>query len=383
MSARPIDALKAGLQLLADSWLIVGLSLVLLVALESAYRAQGAVRRALWSSPARTTPAAHPHDGEAWWEELHRARQEVLYDPYRSWWPGPVSGGVLNVDSAGRRRTVASVTPPPDARRVLMLGGSTMWGYTARDSFTIPSLTARELYARDVRDAELVNLAQSAYTATQGLITLMLELRRGVVPYAVVFLDGNNEVATAFESGVAGRTFGEQRAARRMKLGGRTALGEVLGLGRHLELVQRMNEWLDGAPAGSGPAAPSPEAVCPDVAAQYVEVVTMAALLGREYGFRTIFLWQPLRATTRKPLTEWERAVHSWRGYREMLQICTEQVDSLMADRTEVEFHQLAGLFDGDTSDVFLDEYGHITESANAVIARRIADLLMQESPNR
>ena len=134
---------------------------------------------------------------------------------------------------------------------------------------------------------------------------------------------------------------------------------------------------MDRVDPGTGPAAPEAAAVCGPLAEQYVNITAAGAALARNFGFHAVFLWQPLRATTSKPLTSWENSIESWPGYREMLHRCTQAADQAMGDRLGRDYFQLASIFDSDTTSVFLDEYGHVTETANAVIADRITGIIL------
>ena len=62
---------------------------------------------------------------------------------------------------------------------------------------------------------------------------------------------------------------------------------------------------------------------------------------------------------------------------RDLTRRCGELIDSTMAPRKGKVFFPLDALFDTDTTTVFLDNYGHVTERANGVIADRIVDLLV------
>ena len=57
-----------------------------------------------------------------------------------------------------------------------MLGGSSLWGFGARDDQTIPSLLARRLHDRGVQ-VEVKNLSDLGYVSTQEVIGLLRELQ--------------------------------------------------------------------------------------------------------------------------------------------------------------------------------------------------------------
>jgi hypothetical protein len=353
-----------------DGWLLAGLTLLLFLVLEGVYAAYRAARAPRGADPGAATQ--HPYAAEPWWPAFQGreglAARRNRYDPYRSHWATPVSAPYVNVDSAGRRRTVQHDLL--GGRPVYLLGGSTMWGYTARDSFSIPSLTARELAARGVRDVEIVNLAQAAYNTTQELNTLILELLAGRQPGLAVFLNGYNDVATGWVHGRAGRTYGEESIDEHIRLGTRGFLSELAGLGRHSALVRRLQ-----ATAGIVRARPrvrgGPE-VCGEVATYYRRIAHLAEAVGAIHGFPVVYFLQPVHVSSGKRLTPWEAALRRPRA----LAPCMQAIDSAMADRAGSLFHSLVDAFDGDSATVFVDASAHLTEDANATVARRIAEVI-------
>jgi hypothetical protein len=359
-----------------DGWLMLGVTLLLFLALEFGYRGVHAIRGGGRDS---TTSVAmsplHPYAHAYWWTAF-QGRDGLMarknrYDPYRGFWPIPAASRYVNVDSAGRRLTPQSPTTGDRPRHLFMLGGSTMWGYTARDSFTIPALTAVALRERGITDVEVVNLAQAAFNSTQEATTLLVELARGHVPDAVVFLDGYNDIATGWKYASPGHTYGEEATQQQLELGLRGFWAELVGLGRHAELIQRL-QGIIGTKEPSTPTRGDPARVCGPVAGYYRRVTLSVEAMGKEWGFPALYLQQPTHSTTHKPLTPWEKTLVPART----LAPCAASLDSAMADRTGKTYFSLAGLFDADTASVFVDEHAHITEAANRQVAERIADLV-------
>ena len=145
-----------------DTWLIIGIALALVVGSETFYRllledeqpaADLANPKAITLAtrgPKRGPP--HPYQEATWYAPWLEARRrayingDVTYDPYRGWWPRGVTHAGLNVNAAGIRRTVQpALAGKPRKRSVYLFGGSTIWGFTARDHATIPSLLAARL----------------------------------------------------------------------------------------------------------------------------------------------------------------------------------------------------------------------------------------------
>src|SRR5262249_54558306 len=126
--------------------------------------------------------------------------------PYVYWRHASHRGEHINIDDAGIRRTWAAPESgdPKQARpKVFLFGGSTMWGVPVRDDFTIPSAVAKKLAGKGA-PADVTNFGETAYVSTQEVMTLVLELRKGHVPDVVVFYDGVNDTASAFQLRAAG-----------------------------------------------------------------------------------------------------------------------------------------------------------------------------------
>ena len=352
---------------------------LLVVVLETGYAAYHAARRASWGERGWFDSADHPFWNQKWFagrlNRMNRLAMSVVYDPYRGWRLRPTSLPDLNIDSAGIRLTVQPAAAAT-ARRVFLLGGSTMWGFSARDPYTIPSLVAGRLARLGVTDVEVVNLASIGYNVTQGANTLLLELRRGNVPSVVVSLDGVNEVGLVYEGGWPGEVYQQARAEEHFD---HTRFWhDVAYLRIHLSGTMRA-EAVAKRILGltKDPVPPSTEVLCADVAAYYTRVTRAIESMGREFGFPTLFLTTPTLARSRKPRTKWEASIdRADARLRELTTRCGTVTESLMASRLGISFFPLDSLFDRDTASVFLDHFGHVTEEANGIIADRIVELI-------
>lgn len=375
---------RAG-RVVRDGWLVLGTSLIVLMGLEGAYRLQAAARGVLW--PVRYSRqedrADFPYRGASWWEPFLKLRNtrviggNVVFDPYRAWWGRRLDSPLLGVDSLGRRRTIQhALAPGPAHRTVLMLGGSTMWGYTVRDSSTIPSLVSARLAALGYQDLEIVNLAQGGYNATQALITLVLELRAGRVPAAAVFLDGVNEIGPGFEGEQPGDVYAERRLSGEFESEapsfGRRLLWYIQ---RHLLFVERLSEVVRPIkPAQQVQLSPGQ---CHAAAAYYLGVAQQASALGRTFGFPVLMIWQPTLALTHKTLSSWERYQISLVPLGRVQKACAPALDSLITTaRPPVPVLRLQGVFDRDTGTVFFDDWGHVVERASPRLADTISAAL-------
>lgn len=359
---------------LHDGWISVGIALLLFLVLEFSYRALQRTRHEADGEVERVVTPGHPYYGQAWYAQLKPGldARKNHPDPYRAYWPGPVTSRYVNIDTAGRRWTPQPVADTGAAVRVLMLGGSTMWGFTARDSFTIPALTAARLAAHGVRNAHVDNLAQAAFNTTQEASTLMLEVARGRVPDVVVLLDGFNDIATGLSYRDPGHTYGEKNTARLVELGRREFWEELTGLGGHSNLIAGLRAKLSRAPAEAERSPANIPHICGATGRYYAGIAKEVEGIGRIHDFPVIYFQQPVHSASDKAPSAWERSLPKRRGMRE----CGDSIDAAMADRAGKTYFSLRGIFDADTGTVFVDENAHLTEAANGKVAERIASVV-------
>ena len=150
-------------------------------------------------------------------EELERSQHQALsgrtfretsmpwgsYESYVVWKADTSLFFQEHVGPDGFRITPGSVAAD-SSYLVYVLGGSTVWGVDAPDSCTIPAWVLRGLASHTDRQLDVRNLGQYGWVSTQELLELLFRLRSGERPDLVVFLDGMNDVAAAYQSGTAG-----------------------------------------------------------------------------------------------------------------------------------------------------------------------------------
>jgi lysophospholipase L1-like esterase len=259
-----------------------------------------------------------------------------------------------------------------------MLGGSSLWGFGARDDQTIPSLLARRLHERGVQ-VEVKNLSDLGYVSTQEVICLLRELQRGYRPDLVIFYDGVNDTTSAVLSGEAGLTTNEVNRRREFNLLQSPARlvsalgGKLLADSGSLRLARAVNSRL-GRPA-PGSSSPLPDAtmrrLAGDVADRYVANVSMVEALARGYGFRPFFFWQPV-IFTKAELAAVEREEAQRYAWTEpAFRAVYEQIRTSPKLNADTSFHDLSGIFGDQQQLVFID-YCHTTETANARIAEQM-----------
>src|SRR5882757_3830800 len=140
--------------------------------------------------------------GAAYWREHARFLESWFESyPYGLWRQRPFKGEFTNNNERGERRTHNSDCSG-DAPTIYVYGGSTVWGQGSPDWQTIPSELAKR-FADDGRVVCIVNRGSDAWSSSENLIDVILELKRpdrGRLDY-VVFLDSCNDVTTPFVRG--------------------------------------------------------------------------------------------------------------------------------------------------------------------------------------
>lgn len=366
--------LLKGLRALRTAWDIAGITLLIVLVLIAGAMAVLAMRS---HAPSDFARADHPYHGEAWYRtylaEYERSLQ-MEWRPYIYWRRRPMVGEFVNIDSAGFRRTVQPAAGTATPRRVYFLGGSTMWGTGHRDAKTIPSQVASALAEQGVRGVEITNLAETGYVFTQEFVQLLMLLRSGARPDVVVFYDGINDAVSSATTPTCGLPQNETR--RRFEF----ALGRLLnqrGMRELRAMLSAAREQLAAGPLGGAAGTPvDTAAVAHGVVDCYARTAVPLEALARLYGFQVLYFWQPIPRTTSKPLTTYEVAVLDTLSHDAMHRMlrgvdrrATVQMDSAMKPIAGDRFQNLVGLFNGDTSTVWLDFIGHVTEKSNTKIA--------------
>lgn len=359
-----------------DLWVAAGIAFVLFLIIEGLYIGQRTLRARYFGSDDERAAQVdgHPYRGQEWYRQLLRERgmQVNKWDAWRTYWSYPLTGAYINIDSLGRRRTIQPVTSGKAPFRVLMLGGSAMWGYTARDSATIPSLVARKLAADNVSGVELVNMAQPGYVLGQELATLRLEVEHGDSPAMAVFFGGINDVRTSLLYGEPGRVFFEPRLKQLYEVDSKRGfVGSLVASSLHSAVLQRLlmrlglsREWVE---------PPTPPELCGRLGGYFHHMHDEADALADRYGFQVLMVQQPMHATTNKPLTPFEQSFMQMTERNKVIRSCSASIDSAMTAPPGSAYVSMAKIFDDHKETVFLDDFGHVTEAGNAIIADRIA----------
>jgi len=389
---KPLLRFQRVLVYLQSVWSIIGITLVVLLLTEAGFRMIFAVRDRSSAEPAPDRRVlVEGYGGDTWPVEHYRelGLLEERWQPYVYFRPKPFEGSTIKVGSDGLRATwqppvAGHDRPRGESVKVLMLGGSSLWGFGARDDRTIPSLLAHALFDRG-RRVELKNLSGIGYVSTQELIALLRELQAGYRPDVVIFYDGVNDTTSAFLEGEAGLTTNESNRRGEFNLLQSPArlaaalTAKLLKDSGSYRFAQAVRRRFEAGAAVSG-VARSDEIIrrlAGDVAGRYAANIRIVESLSRGYSFRPLFFWQPIVFTKPAlvPVEREEAARYAWT--ERMFRAVYGRIQASPEFRTDPAFHDLSGIFDGTEGLVFID-YCHTTESANARIAAAMADRVIE-----
>jgi lysophospholipase L1-like esterase len=322
---------------------------------------------------------------------LERGRfPETIPDPYLSFRPKPGSESEsAHVNRWGLRGQDTSERPEPGVYRVLLLGGSVAWGYSAmRDEETVAA--ALEAYLdrqkerspvlRD-REIEVLNGGVPAYVSWQAALAYTLHHRR-LKPHLIVTLDGANDYAAAVNSGVAGAPlrFDPDRAShsprptllRGIGAWARYRLGR-LQLAKYVEHARRPSLAEKAPPSGK------------TVADSYGQAIEHLAEIAALEDALVVPVLQPLALLPgSKPLQDFEQRLVA-RHDDKVPGVNAGFIENYAAmHETLARLSGLEGVFPLDATGVFRDEtrityvdHCHLTPLGRELLAAEIGDWIL------
>ncbi len=382
--------LRRSVLFLRTGWSIVGITVVLLLLTEAGFRLAFGLKDRLGNEQRPDRRVLSEGYGGATWPIQHYCELELIEDrwqPYVYFRQKPFRGQTITVGPDGLRTTWQPPAQSGDDSgrgrseiKLLMLGGSSLWGFGARDLQSIPSLVARMLYERGWR-IELKNLAELGYVSTQECVALFRELQAGYRPDVVVFYDGFNDTTSALLEGAAGLSTNETHRRTEfnlsqspLRLAGSLSARLLKESGSY-RFAQAVRRRLAGEVAAAGPAS-SPEAIrelALAVVHCYQANIGFVEVLGRSFGFRPLLYWQPdvFTKAILVPVEQEEAARYAWA--EPMFREVHSKISTSSTLRSDPAFRDLSGTF-GDAHNLVFIDYCHTTESANVRIAAAIVE---------
>jgi hypothetical protein len=239
-------------------------------------------------------PAVYPHLSS---EEREALINETwsrpwVYDPWTQFREREGRGQYVSVSEHGFRGSAAPWPPPEGDTTVFLFGGSTTFGYGVTDDQALGVRLQQQL-AKVGRPLRVYNFGSGSFFSSQerALFERLLLESRG--PDIAVFFDGVNEFnhptgLPAFTSQLAAAMAEQVERGR--------ARRALLATARWLPVTRLLGRALDrlGLRDGGEPPPPRDETTAARVVSRYLENRRMIQAIAREYGVKTLFVWQPI-----------------------------------------------------------------------------------------
>ncbi len=376
LSGRPYPATR--------TWGFAGIT-VLLCLLLMEFGLRG-IRRLAGSSPPDVHLASRLsiYGGESWAHELFDElnadilRHRFVADPFRGWRMVEYEGKWTHANPEGVRATWA---PPgrvnSTAAKLWIFGGSTTWGFGARDDQTLPSWVSR-LAHKQGRPLQVTNYGTLAYTLMQEIAHLVQLLKQGERPDLVVFYDGVNDVYASYARGTPGSVIdvlGTLETRRELTPLQQVRTGFLRFAQDHSALYQSVTILAakgSPRPPVSETGAGWDEAALLDlahgIAEHHMECLHLVEQLARAYDFDFLSFWQPVTftETTLHPEEQTDPRVSD-----EGLGLLHRQVRDRLQELAPDRLHDVSMALESRSDPVYLD-YCHVSEDGNRLLAEII-----------
>lgn len=322
----------------------------------------------------------------SWWNS-EKSAIVFLPHPVLTWTTKPASTPHIHIADDHSRNTAGNPANGDGSESIFMFGGSTTFGVYLPDDATIPSGLAKRLNA-DGHPATVHNYGQIAYNSNQEVLYLWLLLKEGKRPDTVILYDGCNDLYSyphsTIDEELVKDEIGTVRLRQPEKAVNRSLVNRALvqrtlsAVTRYIKLIDyplKTFRLLSGRNTPESAIGTKDMTAYPQgIADNYRKNIMLLDLLAKAYRFRYFLFWQPLIYD--KPLTADEKIIPVPEEFRPVFQ----KTASLLETAGIPDFHNLSGLFHDDTGNEFVDVC-HISASANAIVAGKIADTI--EKSNR
>jgi len=222
-------------------------------------------------------------DLEKFWGEQKKGKRGANFQPYYHWRRGGFVGKYTNTSPEGVRLTIKNDISP-NAAKIFMFGGSTLWGTGSQDGNTIPS----ELQALLGSGYDIYNFGETGYVSAQELNYLLYKLSMGDVPDTVIFYDGINDGYAGAYSPAVPRD--PQKLREKNKISNRL-WADVISLFNKSNYYRFFFE-ADGQKQWDMRVERNIEINSAAVIDMYEAHIKQVRGLAKEYGFKTLFFWR-------------------------------------------------------------------------------------------
>lgn len=331
------------------------------------------------------------------------AKIPMIYRPYIIWRRAPnYQSKPINLNSLGYRGPEFAIKKAPNIFRILIYGGSVVWGTGAlSDAETISAQLEEWLNERSPQGKrfEVINCGESGFQTTQEAIFLLIE---GVYlsPDLVVFLDGYNDPVQPYKQYPAGYPWFYSVLKKRLRrkkaevftidneLDYLKKQRELVWKGSESELLSRLNSIASRGQERILKAAWSENDTTPEeYALRHFYNIRCIRGMAQEFGFQAVFAIQPVPICF-KPLHPQERqALETLKKNPTYHRILTwaenhyiDYTDQVIAlcKKQEIPVLDFRKLFKNNSEPIYFDSC-HMTGDGYHLVAEQLGGWLIEK----
>lgn len=284
-------------------------------------------------------------------------------------------GKCINIDKYNLRRSISPLdrnSKQDNKLSIHFFGGSAVWGWEVRDENTIPS---KILHFRN--DVTVENHGQLGYVSSQSVMAFTQRIKYEPKPNLVIFIDGLNDIYSAYQSGIAGIEQNAISIQQRF---------ESKSLEKTTEFYLKKSNFINLIRAvfhtrkkNIGDVARNNDLLAHAIITAYNQNISLASKIAAAYNIKALFIWLP--TLFGKPnLTEYEHKlfdmISSFKPlYSSVKKLIT--LDNLLSPQVI----NLSNIFYQNKEPIYVDPW-HYNEHANHLIAEKIngaITLIMQK----
>jgi lysophospholipase L1-like esterase len=302
----------------------------------------------------------------------------------------PVTTALYSINSLGIRAQDVPSSRPPCAFRVMVMGGSTVWGPRVADNATIPQrLEVRLRAALSAHHVEVYNCGVEGFLFQQE-VALAQRLADRIQPNLVIFYHGANDVRSAFLYGYQRLTPFEEDSetyfARGRQRGMTSRVWDAIMASRLARLARDVRrsimQWVGPAKGATSSERPPRTMLSHrqkqqrrnELVAGYASDKAAVEAFFAKRGVPVLFLLQP-RLATKGTKTELEREYEqdfeaANPGFADFVAATYSALQDQWPDVVD-----LSGIFDAEEGEIYWDVV-HVNPKGNDIAAEAIFHVL-------
>ncbi len=300
--------------------------------------------------------------------------QQMRWKAYTGYQIEASKGDYFNIDERGRRKTYNISSEKTDKPfKIFCFGGSTIFGFGARDEYTIPSELSK-LISKKFPDKviEVSNFGCHGYVRAIENIQLQCELIHGNIPDIVIFYDGVNDVNSAYQNNRGGLPSNSAIRIKEFKTNHSFSKRFHLMLisSNIYRMVMKVSSKMTPNKYHQSVAGESTK-LANEISLYYKEYVNISEGLGNQYDFKVFNFLQPV-IYSKKQLTIVEKEfAKKTVFYEDLYHLTYAKIRTKFLDTKDTLLVDISTVFDTTDTTVYTD-FCHTGEKANKIVAEEM-----------